>query len=171
MMRRIGRPTQGRSRSVRVYRLWMREEAVPQEGQEAVRDVVRRVRVISSATSTPSTWTLGRSGKMIIGYLWILEKPCKSEKMFNLSVYHMGDQQSCVRFNYWFKRSSGNQCVPPTGAYAHQRPQAHAIVTALTPSSVPTKMCPWDSDGVAKCGTAKPSESFARTRPVSISRA
>jgi len=33
----------------------MREDAVPHEGQEAVGDVVRRVRVISSATSTPST--------------------------------------------------------------------------------------------------------------------
>ena len=68
-------------------------------------------------------------------------------------------------------RSSGNQCVPPTGAYIHERPHAHAIVTALTPSSVPTKMRPWESDGVAKCGTAKPSASFARTRPLSISRA
>jgi len=52
----------------------MREDAVPHEGQGAVGDVVRRVRAISKATSTPSTWTLGRSGKMIIGYLWVLEK-------------------------------------------------------------------------------------------------
>src|SRR5438876_4368832 len=73
----------------------MREDAVPHEGQEAVGNVVRRVSVISSATSTSSTSISGRSGKMIIGFLSILEK-VKQEKMFNLSVYHISDQQSCV---------------------------------------------------------------------------
>jgi len=93
---------EGRSRSVRVYRLWMREDAVPHEGQDAVGDVVRRVSVISSATSTPSTWTLGRSRKMIIGCLLVLEKVGKSEKMFNLSLYHIADQQGCVRVKLWY---------------------------------------------------------------------
>src|SRR5260370_1209730 len=74
----------------------MREDTVPHEGQEAVGDVVRRVRMISSATSTPSTWTLERSGKMIIGCLLVLEKVGKSEKMFNLLLYHRADQQGCV---------------------------------------------------------------------------
>src|SRR5712671_1380482 len=80
----------------------MREDTVPHEGQEAVGDVVRRVRVISSATSTSSTSISGRSGKMIIRSLSILEK-VKQEKMFNLSVYHISDQQTCVSF-----RLSGN---------------------------------------------------------------
>src|SRR5260221_3828297 len=74
----------------------MREDTVPHEGQEAVGDVVRRVRMISSATSTPSTWTLERSGKMIIRCLLVLEKVGKSEKMFNLLLYHRADQQGCV---------------------------------------------------------------------------
>src|SRR5437870_2251131 len=73
----------------------MREDAVPHEGQEAVGNVVRRVSVISSATSTSSTSISGRSGKMIIGFLSILEK-VKQEKMFNLLVYHKCDRQSCV---------------------------------------------------------------------------
>src|SRR5258708_34810730 len=77
----------------------MREDTVPHEGQEAVGDVVRRVRMISSATSTPSTWTLERSGKMIIGCLLVLEKVGKSEKMFNLLLYHRADQQGCVTIN------------------------------------------------------------------------
>src|SRR5260221_13226014 len=97
-MRRMGCPIEGRSRSTRVYRLWMREDTVPHEGQGAVGDVARRVRVICSSPSPPSTSTLGRSGNMIIGCLWVLEKRRKSEKMFNFSVYHMADQQSCVRF-------------------------------------------------------------------------
>jgi hypothetical protein len=50
-MRRIGYPTEGRSRNVLVYRLCTREDAAPQEGQSAVGDVVRRMRVISSATT------------------------------------------------------------------------------------------------------------------------
>ena len=83
-MRRMGRPLDGRSRSVRVYRLWIREDAVPQEGQEDVGEVVRRVSVISKATSTPSTSTVGRSGKMSRGYLEVLENARKREKMFNL---------------------------------------------------------------------------------------
>ncbi len=56
------------------YELAARCASRGHEGQEAVGDVVRRIRVISSATSTPSTSTLGRSGKMIIGCLWVLVK-------------------------------------------------------------------------------------------------
>src|SRR6266571_7128461 len=97
MIRRIGRPPEGRSRSVRVYRLWICEDWVPHEGQEAVGDVVRRVRVISSATSTPSTWTSGRSRKMIIGCGWSFENASTCEKMFNFLVYHICFQQGCVR--------------------------------------------------------------------------
>ena len=74
MIRRIGRPPDGRSRSVLVYRLWIREDVVPHEGQEAVGDVVRRVSVIAEATSTSSTSTPGSSGMIIIGYLLVLEK-------------------------------------------------------------------------------------------------
>src|SRR6266704_6581338 len=96
MIRRMGRPPEGRSRSVRVYRLWIREDAVPHEGQEAVGDVVRRVRLISSATSTSSTWISGRSRKMIIRGLGVLEKVSESEKMFNFLVYHILYQQGCV---------------------------------------------------------------------------
>src|SRR2546421_10581511 len=70
---------------------------VPHEGQEAVGDVVRKVRVISKATSTPSTWTSGRSRKMIIGFGWSLEKNSECEKMFNFPVYHISFQQGCVR--------------------------------------------------------------------------
>jgi len=87
---------------VRVYRLWVREDAVPHKGQDAVEDVVRRVKMISSATSTPSTWTLGRSRKMIIGCLLVLEQVGKSEKMFNLLLYYIADQQGCVRFRLRF---------------------------------------------------------------------
>src|SRR5438128_6807617 len=101
MMRRIGCPPEGRSRSVRVYRLCICEDWVPHKGQEAVGDVVRRVRVISSALSTPSTWTSGRSRKMIIGFGWFLEKAYKCEKMFNSLVYHICFQQGCVRTNLW----------------------------------------------------------------------
>src|SRR2546422_7976702 len=79
-MRRIECPTEGRSRSTRVYRLWIREDTVPHEGQGAVGDVVRKVRVISSAISTPSTSTVGRSGKMIMGCLWVLEKAMQKRK-------------------------------------------------------------------------------------------
>src|SRR6266699_1008716 len=96
MIRRMGRPPEGRSRSVRVYRLCICEDAVPHEGQEAVGDVVRKVRVISSATSTPSPSILGRSGKMIIGWVGSSKKLFKREKMFNFSVYHILDQQGCV---------------------------------------------------------------------------
>jgi len=39
---------------------------------------------------------LERSGKMIIGCLLVLEKVGKSEKMFNLLLYHRADQQGCV---------------------------------------------------------------------------
>src|SRR5450755_2813545 len=101
MMRQSGRPTEGRSCNVRVYRLWMREDAVPHEGQEAVGDVVRRFRVISSATSTPSTWNSGRSRKMIIGFDGFLEKASTCEKMFNSSVYHISYQQTCVSSKKW----------------------------------------------------------------------
>src|SRR5438067_12009430 len=75
----------------------MCEDGVPQEGQEAVGNVVRRVNVISKATSTPSTWNSGSSGIMIIGWVGSLKKFCKSEKMFNFSLYHFFDQQGCVR--------------------------------------------------------------------------
>jgi hypothetical protein len=97
MMRRIGRPHEGRSRSVRVYRLCICEDWVPHEGQDAIGEVVRRVRVISSAASTPSIWTSGRSRKMIIGFGWFLEKVSICEKMFNFLVYHICFQQGCVR--------------------------------------------------------------------------
>jgi hypothetical protein len=79
----------------------MREDAVPQEGQNAVGEVVRRVNMISSATSTLSIWTLGRSGKMIVGCLLVLKKVETSEKMFNLLLYHICDQQGCVRVKIW----------------------------------------------------------------------
>jgi hypothetical protein len=69
---------------------------VPHEGQAAVGDVVRRESRISSATSPPSTSIWGRSRKMIIGSLSILEEVSKSEKMFNFLVYHVLDQQGCV---------------------------------------------------------------------------
>lgn len=52
----------------------MRDDVVPQEGQEAVGNVVHKVSVISSAPSTPSTFTSGRSGNMIIRCLLVLEK-------------------------------------------------------------------------------------------------
>src|SRR5438132_12296647 len=103
----MGRPLDGRSRSVRVYRLWIREDAVPQEGQEAVGDVVRRMSVISKATSTSSTWTSGRSGMMIIGYRSVLENALQKRKIVQLPVYHKGDQQSCVRLCESFPR---NRC-------------------------------------------------------------
>src|SRR5712692_7155148 len=106
MMRRSGRPPEGRSSSVRVYRLCICEDWVPHEGQEAVGDMVRRVRVISSATSTPSTWTSGRSRKMIIEFGWSLEKACKSEKMFNFLVYHIWFQQGCVTTKLFDKYQS-----------------------------------------------------------------
>src|SRR5436305_10353688 len=96
-MRRIGRPLDGRSRSVLLYRLWIREDADPQAGQEAVGDVVRRVSVISKATSTSSTWTSGRSGIMIIGSLSVPENALQKRKNVQLSVYHKGGQQTCVR--------------------------------------------------------------------------
>src|SRR2546421_2171424 len=78
---------------------------VPHEGQEAVGDVVRKVRVISKATSTPSTWTSGRSRKMIIGFGWSLEKNSECEKMFNFPVYHISFQQGCVRSRLFFTAS------------------------------------------------------------------
>jgi hypothetical protein len=96
MTRRMECPTEGRSRNVRVERLCMREDIVPQEGQEAVGDVVRRVSVTSSATSPPSPSTSGRSRNMSIGCLSILEEVRKSEKMFTFFVYHILDQQGCV---------------------------------------------------------------------------
>jgi hypothetical protein len=58
----------------------MCEEGVPQEGQGAVGDVVLRVNVISKATSTSSTWTSGRSGKMIIESLEVLKRERKMKK-------------------------------------------------------------------------------------------
>src|SRR5579872_4440625 len=100
-MRRIGRPLDGRSRSVLLYRLWIREDADPQAGQEAVGDVVRRVSVISKATSTSSTWTSGRSGIMIIGSLSVPENALQKRKNVQLSVYHRGGQQTCVRSINW----------------------------------------------------------------------
>jgi hypothetical protein len=51
------------------------------------------------------------------------------------------------------------------------RPFPPTSVTALTPSNVPTKMRPWESVGVLKCGTSMPNESCARTWPVAISSA
>jgi hypothetical protein len=52
----------------------MREDTVPQEGQEAVGDVVRRESRISSATSTSSTSISARSGKMIREFNVCLEE-------------------------------------------------------------------------------------------------
>jgi hypothetical protein len=66
----------------------MCEDAVPQEGQEALEDIVRRVNVISSATSTPSTSIGGRSGKMIIRCFSILEKVSKRKNVQALSIPH-----------------------------------------------------------------------------------
>src|SRR6266702_8294936 len=82
----------------------MCEDWVPHKGQEAVGEVVRRVRVISSATSTPSTWTSGRSRKMIIGCGWSFENASTCEKMFNFLVYHICFQQGCVRTDLCVKR-------------------------------------------------------------------
>ena len=39
---------------------------------------------------------------MSIGSLEVLENARKREKMFNLQLYHIADQQSCVRFKLWF---------------------------------------------------------------------
>jgi len=82
----------------------MCEDWVPHEGQDAMGDVVCKVRVISSATSTPSTWTSGRSRKMIIGFSWFLEKVSIYEKMFNFLVYHICLQQGCVTTRNYDKR-------------------------------------------------------------------
>src|SRR2546430_12184359 len=69
----------------------MREETVPHEGQGAAGEDVRKVRGICSATSTPSTSTLGRSGKMIMGCLWVLEKAMQKRKnVQSLSIPHGG---------------------------------------------------------------------------------
>jgi hypothetical protein len=75
------------------------EDGVPHEGQDAIREVVCKVRVISSAASTSSIWTSGRSREMIIGFGWFLEKVCMYGKMFNFSVYHIYFQQGCVTTN------------------------------------------------------------------------
>jgi hypothetical protein len=79
----------------------MCEDGVPQEGHGAIGDVVRRVSVISKATSTSSTWTSGRSGKMSIEGLWVLKNGKEKEKMFNFLVYHILDQRACVRTIKW----------------------------------------------------------------------
>jgi hypothetical protein len=92
----MGRPLEGRSRSLRVYRLWTREEAVPHEGQEAVGETVRSVSAISSATSTSSTWTSGTSGKMMIQFNGCLEERESWKKCSTFSISHL-DQQGCVR--------------------------------------------------------------------------
>ena len=55
-------------------------DAVPHEGHKAVGDTVRRVSVISSATSTSSTSIVGRSGKMIIGFRLFLNNKAKVKK-------------------------------------------------------------------------------------------
>src|SRR6266487_3132317 len=88
-MRWTGRPADGRSWSVRRYRLCTRVELVPHVGHEAVGDVVRSMSVISSAISTCSMSKPGRSGKSII------EKMCtsgygKSRKIVQLlSISHL----------------------------------------------------------------------------------
>ncbi len=84
----IGCPMEGRSRRVRVYRLWMCEDWTPHEGQEAVGEVVCSVSVISQATSTSSTWISGKSGMMIIGYVLVPQKANKNENLFNPLLYH-----------------------------------------------------------------------------------
>ena len=61
MMRRMGRPLDGRSRSVLVYRLWIREDAIPQEGQAAVGDIVRRVSIYD--INAPGFWRNDKKGK------------------------------------------------------------------------------------------------------------
>src|SRR5438874_3593659 len=69
----------------------MREEAAPHEGQAAVGAVVRKVRMISSAIFTSSTSSVGRSGKMIMGCLWILEKTLQKRKnVQSLSIPQRG---------------------------------------------------------------------------------
>jgi hypothetical protein len=53
----------------------MREEKVPHEGQAAVGDVVHRVSVISSVTSTPSTSIWGSRPQALYGsrvHFWAL---------------------------------------------------------------------------------------------------
>jgi len=77
-----------------------------------VGEVVRKVRVISSTTSTPSTSIWGRSGKMIIGWVGSSKKFFKREKMFNFSVYHILDQQGCVTTIKWFTDTSGGDSDP-----------------------------------------------------------
>ena len=78
--RETGRPPDGRSCSLRVYRLCTRVERVPQLGHAAVEDVVRSVSVISLATCTCSMRTSGRSGKMMIACNGYLEEREKGEK-------------------------------------------------------------------------------------------
>jgi hypothetical protein len=80
----MGRPADGRTRRVRVERLWMRDETVPQQGQGTVGDVVRRGSVICSATSTPSTWTWGRARKMLRGMVLVLQKRKSKRKNVQL---------------------------------------------------------------------------------------
>src|SRR5260370_23664180 len=95
-MRWTGRPLAGRSCSVRVYRLCMREESVPHDGHAAVSDVVCRVSVISSAIFTCLMSTSTTPGKSIINGIFSLEK-AYLENLFNPLVYHNLDQQGCVR--------------------------------------------------------------------------
>src|SRR6266700_1705189 len=124
-MRRIECPTEGRSRSTRVYRLWIREDTVPHEGQGAVGDVVRRVRVISSATSTPSTSTSGRSGKMIMECLWVLEKTRQKRKnVQSLSIPHGGSARLRKIQVMVFPTLPFEPLLSQTTTHLHKNPQA-----------------------------------------------
>src|SRR5690348_10947128 len=89
-MRETGRPLDGRSCSLRVYRLCTRVEWVPQLGHEAVGDVVRSVSVISVATRTCSTSTSKWSGKMMRACKVYLEERERWEKVQPLSISHLG---------------------------------------------------------------------------------
>src|SRR5437762_14266867 len=109
MMRRIGRPTEGRSRRVRVYRLWICDDWVPHEGQADVEEVVRRVRMISSDTSTSSTSISGKSGMIIIGCVLVPRKTNENENLFNPLLYHNWHQQTCVRSLHFTRREDLSQ--------------------------------------------------------------
>src|SRR5260370_6172845 len=88
----------------RVYRLWICDDWVPHEGQADVEEVVRRVRMISSDTSTSSTSISGKSAMIIIGCVLVPRKTNENENLFNPLLYHNWHQQSCVRTDLQFNQ-------------------------------------------------------------------
>src|SRR6266516_3111187 len=102
-MRWTGRPVDGRSCKVLLYRLCTRVDRVPQLGHEAVGDIARSVSVISSATLICSMSTETWSGKIIMGGIGYLKKG-KSGKIVQPLVYHILDQRGCVRVKLSVKR-------------------------------------------------------------------